>query len=115
MSLKDEWNIEMALEVLSSDTIDSKSWIDAVKWLILYGPKEIRSYLLESSASAIKEEFPELIPIGCDEHGADIYDLDNLAETLGIEPERLQDDLLTMEEEHDFPFIDIETKKDMLH
>jgi len=32
--------------------IDSKTWADAVKWLMLFGPEEIKKLLLDASTNA---------------------------------------------------------------
>jgi len=85
--LKDEWDLSMALQVLQSETVDSKVWSDAVKWLLLFGPAEIRELISQASSVATSEFFPELSPIGYTEKGEPLYDIKKLAESLGMSEE----------------------------
>jgi hypothetical protein len=41
-SLKEQWNLEMALTVLTSETVGSETGAEAAKWIMLYGPPELR-------------------------------------------------------------------------
>lgn len=91
LSFKDEWDLAMALEVLRSETVDSKTWVDATKWLLLYGPPEISSLISQASLQASSEYFPALKAAGFDESGQPLYTLHDLAASLGItEAEALQ-------------------------
>lgn len=84
MEFKDEWNLETAMKVLEHKTVDSKLWAEAVEWLILYGPPEIKKLLMEASAHATASSFPELQPTGYTTEGQPLYDVSNLAQQLGI-------------------------------
>ena len=42
MELKDTWDVDSAMQILQHQTVDAKLWAEAVEWLILYGPDEIR-------------------------------------------------------------------------
>ena len=75
--------MEMAMEVLVSDSIDSTTWAEAVKWLILYGPPEMQQVLLEASSHATKTFFPELKPSAFNREGEPLYRMEHVAEVLG--------------------------------
>lgn len=84
MEYKNLWDLESAMQVLESDTVDSQLWAEAVEWLILYGPPEIRKLLLNASLSATEGSFPQLKPSGFAPDGQPIYDIEALAKVLGI-------------------------------
>ncbi len=86
-NMKEEWNMEMALDVLANKDVDSKTWAEAVEWLMLYGPPEIKEILGQASYTATSKEFPDLEVIGYTEDGQPLYDIKKLAETLGISME----------------------------
>lgn len=90
MDFRDQWNIEMAMQVLVSDSIDSATWAEAVKWLILYGPIELQQVLLDASSHATGAYFPELKPAAFSREGEPLYRVDHLAEVLGADPENLK-------------------------
>ncbi len=89
MEFKDEWDLETALKILQHKTVDSKLWADAVEWLMLYGPPEIKKLLLEASAQATASSFPELQPSGYNTDGQPMYDTAGLARQLGISEEEV--------------------------
>ncbi len=91
MEFKAQWNIDMAMAVLASETVDSQTWADAVKWLLLYGPPKLREMLLAASASATGMQFPELRPAGYTEEGEPLYPVDGVAAVLGVDPGELED------------------------
>ena len=78
-SFKKSWTMEMAMAVLENKTIDSETWSDAVEWLLLYGPPEIR----------------ELLGQAC-------YHIDDIAESLGITREEAIQKMTELEEIHGF-------------
>lgn len=84
MEYKEIWDLESAMIVLSSPTVDSKTWAEAVEWLILNGPPEIQKLLLEASASATQSSFPELEPSHITTDGQPCYDIAALAKSLDI-------------------------------
>jgi len=98
-SLQDEWDLTMALQVLQSETVDSKIWADAVKWLLLFGPPEIREMISQASSMATSEFFPELSPIGYSEKGEPLYDIKKLAESLGMNEEEALAKMAELESE----------------
>lgn len=77
----------MAMAVLENKTVDAELWAEAVEWLMLYGPPEIKDILSQASSLATSKEFPELTPIGYNADGSPLYDINQLAESLGISVE----------------------------
>lgn len=100
ISFKDEWNFEMALEVLQSQTVDSKLWADAVKWLLLYGPPEVKEMISQASGMASGELFPDLAPIGYTDSGEPLYDIKALAKSLGLSEEEAMEKMVELEKEY---------------
>ncbi|MEE4135053.1 MAG: hypothetical protein V2I32_03170 [Desulforhopalus sp.] len=84
MEFKDLWDLESAMQVLAHDQADSRLWAEAVEWLILNGPPEVRRLLLEASNTAIHAAFPDLKPHHYTPDGRPIYSVDDLAKALGI-------------------------------
>ena len=84
MEFKDLWDLESALKVLAHETVDSEVWAEAVKWLILHGPVEIRHMLLDASNLATGTSFPELKPSHFTSDGQPCYDIKDLARSLNI-------------------------------
>lgn len=98
-NFKDEWDTEMALEVLRNKTVDSKLWGEAAKWLFLFGPPAIREMLGQASSLATSAQFPGLLPVGYSEFGEPLYDIDQLASTLGLSKEEIIADLSLEEQD----------------
>ena len=88
MEFKDHWDVDTALKIVQNKTVDSKLWAEAVEWLLLYGPPEIVSILLEASGYATSQTFPELKP-GYTHDGNPVYDAAGLARSLGIPEEEI--------------------------
>ena len=82
-----EWTLESALAVLNHPTVDSKLWAEAVEWLLVYGPPEVRELLTAASGHATRASFPELKPQGYGPDGSPCYDIADLARSLGISEE----------------------------
>ena len=99
MHFKNQWDMEMVLQVLTSETVDSQTWSDAVKWLMLFGPPQIKQVLLQASASATSRFFPQLKPAGFNDDGEPYYEVANLAEALVADPEALLRSLTDLEGE----------------
>lgn len=95
-----EWTLESALEILQHPTVDSKIWAEAVEWLMIYGPPEIRELLQQASGHATRENFPELKPQRYAPDGTPCYDIAELARALGISEEEAQEKLQEMEAKH---------------
>jgi hypothetical protein len=84
MEFKDLWDLESAMKVLSHETVDGKLWVEAVKWLILHGPVEIRQMLLDASSLATGTSFPDLRPSQYTADGQPCYNIKDLAKALNI-------------------------------
>lgn len=100
MEHKDLWDLESALKVLGNETVDSKLWAEAVEWLIMYGPPDIRRMLLEASASAIESSFPDLKPSHYTPDGQPVYDIKGLARSLGLKEFEVREILSKKNAEH---------------
>ena len=81
---REEWNLEMAVAVLGSATIEAGPWAEAVKWLLLYGPPELREMLTAASTLSFSQCFPEVRVQGHGPTGQPYYALADLAEPLGV-------------------------------
>lgn len=90
MEFKDQWNIEMAMQVLVSESVDSSTWSEAAKWLMLYGPPEMQQILLDASSHATGAFFPELKASAFSKEGEPLFRIDHIAEALGTDPEILK-------------------------
>lgn len=93
-----QWSLEMALEVIHSSTVDAKTWADAVTWLMLHGPPELKELLSQASGHATSKCFPELKPAGFNHDGDVCYDLGSLALTVGESEEDIMARLKQIEE-----------------
>ena len=109
MELKDEWDIDSAMKVLQHPTVDSKLWSEAVEWLLLYGPPEIREILLNSSGTATHECFPNLQAKGYAADGQPCYNVDDLAKSLNVSEDEARAMILEKEKNQEIHhFIDEE-------
>ena len=79
---KQEWTVESALKILQHPTVESKIWAEAVEWLMLYGPPEIKEMLSTASSYATSKEFPDLKPEGFTEDGDPVYSVSQVAKAL---------------------------------
>ncbi len=84
MDFKEYWDVETALRIVQNKTVDSKLWAEAVEWLLLYGPPEIVSVLLQASGHAAEQCFPDLQAAQFTNDGIPCYDISQLAGSLGI-------------------------------
>jgi hypothetical protein len=80
-----QWNVEMAMDVLGSQDVDGELWSEAVKWLLLYGPPQVKEILGQASSFAFNEYFPQVQAKGYGDEGQPFYDLHDIAEALGID------------------------------
>ena len=97
---KKQWNLEMAMDVIEHETIDSKVWSEAAEWLLLYGPPEIQGLLRQASSIATMECFKEIEPTGFDGNGEPCYDVSKIAKALGMSEEEAVNKLIEIEEKH---------------
>ncbi len=100
MSKKDEWTVESAMKILQHPTVDSKVWSEAVEWLLLYGPPEVKELLQQASGHATQGSFPDLTPIGYSASGEPCYSVADLANALGITEEEAAQIIAEKEEQH---------------
>jgi len=97
---KQDWTLEGALAVLRHPTVDARLWAEAVEWLLLYGPPEIRALLQEASGHATRQNFPDLTPVGFTPDGQPCYSVDDLARALKISREEATRIIAEKEEQH---------------
>ncbi len=97
---REEWTLESAMEILQHPTVDSRIWAEAVEWLLLYGPPEVREKLKEASSYATSREFPELAPTGFDENGDPVYPVAEIARALGISEQEAETIIAEKEARH---------------
>lgn len=100
ISFKEQWNLEMALDVLKNKTIESRTWSEAAKWILLYGPPELQEIIRQASSIATSSCFPELEPERYSESGDPCYDIEKVAETLGVTKQEALKKMAEMEHEH---------------
>ncbi len=98
---KQEWDVTMAMAVLENKTVDAKLWAEAVEWLMMYGPAPVQDLLTQASSMATNTHFPELTPTGYGADGSPLYNITELAETLGISAEEVKETLQQKEQERD--------------
>ncbi|MCF8057338.1 MAG: hypothetical protein K9K37_11965 [Desulfocapsa sp.] len=107
MELKNHWDVDSAMLVLQHQTVDSKLWAEAVEWLILYGPENIRQLLLNSSGTATHECFPDLQAKGYAADGQPCYSVKDLATNMKISEEEAKEIIKNKEKAHKiYHFID---------
>ncbi len=109
MNIKDEWDLESAMKVLQHKTVDAKLWAEAVEWLLLFGPEDIRQILLQSSGTATHTCFPDLQAKGYAPDGQPCYSVADMAKAMGIDEEEAREMLREKEKNHEIHhFIDEE-------
>jgi hypothetical protein len=99
VSFKEQWDLEMALEVLKNRSVESKVWSDAAKWIMLYGPPELQEVLRQASSIAINSCFPQLEPERYTDSGEPCYDINKIAEALGVTKQEALEKIAEMENE----------------
>ena len=95
-----QWNLEAALEILQHPTVDSRLWAEAVEWLLIFGPLEIREVLQQASGHATQHSFPGLKVQRYAPDGSPCYDISELAKALGISEEEARAQLQELESKH---------------
>ena len=96
---REQWNMEMALEVLKSKNIESRTWSEAAKWILLYGPPELQEIMRQAASIATDSSFPELKPEQYTAAGHPCYDVEKVAEALGITKQEALQKMAAMEYE----------------
>ena len=86
---KEQWDLEMAMEVLGNQDVDGQTWSDAVKWLLLYGPSQIKEIIGNAASFAFSEYFPQVEAKGYGDDGQPFYDLKDIAVALGVEEDQV--------------------------
>jgi len=99
ISFKEQWNLEMALEVLKNQSVESEIWSEAAKWIMLYGPPELQEVLRQASSIATNSCFPELEPERYTSSGEPCYDIEKIAKALGITRQEALEKIAEMENE----------------
>lgn len=99
-SFEKEWTVESAMEILQHPTVDSKIWAEAVEWLMVYGPQEIKEMLHDASSYATSKEFPDLQPEGFSEKGELLYSVADVARVLHISEEEAAEIIAAKQEKH---------------
>ena len=100
MDFKDQWDVDTAMKILQNDTVDSKLWAEAVEWLLLFGPPEVSNLLLQASGQATKSCFPQLREVNYTNDGQPCYDIEKIAEVLGITKQETKDIIEKKELQH---------------
>lgn len=110
---KNSWTLDNAMHVLQHPTVDAETWSEAVEWLMLYGPEEIKKHLLEASEFATKKQFPTIKTAGCNSDGDICYNIEDVAEALDIDVEEARRIIAEKERSHNkrHGFTDSETTK----
>ena len=98
-SFKEQWNLEMALEVLKNKRVKSTVWSEAAKWIMLYGPPKLQEVMRQASNIATNSCFPRLEPERYTESGEPCYNIEKIAEALGITKQEALQKMAKMEYE----------------
>ncbi len=87
MDFKDQWDVDTALKIVRNKGVDSELWAEAVEWLLLYGPPEVVSILLQASEHATEKVYPELTKDNENDAASDraAFDVTRLAKSLGVD------------------------------
>lgn len=100
MDFKKSWTEETAMKILNHPTVDSKTWAEAVEWLMIHGSEEVKELLLRASGTATRSCFPDLHPDNYSKEGQPCYDIAALAKSLGVEEDEVRRILKDKEESH---------------
>jgi hypothetical protein len=87
MDFKELWDLDSAMQVLTNNEAEAKLWAQAVEWLLLYEPPEIRDILLAASSAATSSAFPQLKPSHYSPDGRPFYHVRDLASNLHMSEE----------------------------
>ncbi len=98
---REEWNLESAMEVVMSPTVDSRLWAEAVEWLMLHGPAWAREAIENASMTATCNCLPDLKPSGMNRNGEVCYRIEDLARVLGVREEEIGEKISRLQFERD--------------
>ena len=96
---KEQWNLEMALEVLKNENVESEVWSEAAKWIMLYGPPELQEVMQQAATIATKSCFPQLEPERFTGSGEPCYSIERVAVALEISKEEAMEKIAAMQDE----------------
>jgi len=99
LTFKEQWGLEMALDVLKSQNVESAIWSEAAKWIMLYGPPKLQEVMRQASNIATKSCFPKLEAERYTGSGDPCYDIEKIAEALGITRQEALEKMSKMEYE----------------
>ncbi len=94
MAIQDLWDLEAAMRVLEHPTVDAGLWAEAVEWLLVNGPAEIRKVLLEASQTATTTHFPQLQASHFTADGQPVYNVAALARALRISENEVREGVI---------------------
>ena len=116
MDFQSHWDLDTALKVVQNKTVDSKLWAEAVEWLLLYGPPEVVSILLQASGQATEHVYPELESTNYTHDGSAVYDVTKLAKSLGLSEDEIRK-IIKQREESDqmVHFLGDDTSSETIH
>jgi len=116
MDFQSHWDLDTALKVVQNKTVDSKLWAEAVEWLLLYGPPEVVSILLQASGHATEHVYPELESTNYTHDGSAVYDVTKLAKSLGLSEDEIRK-IIKQREESDqmVHFLGDDTSSETIH
>lgn len=115
IEFKDQWNLEMALDVLQHQTVESAVWAEAVEWLLLYGPPEIQELICQASNLATRQCFPGLNAEAATTDGQPCYSVQRLAEALGMKEDEVLYRLKMLEFKQGARHLYDESETDKIH
>ncbi len=88
------------MKILEHPTVDSELWAEAVEWLLIYGPEEVKELLNAASGHALQQSFPGVHAVGFDRNGNPCYSVEQLAEALDITEEEAEQIIRDKEKKH---------------
>ena len=94
-----DYDLYTQIQIETDYVLPERRIQEAVEWLLLYGPPEIVSVLLQASGYATDQCFPELQP-SYTHDGSPVYDTADLAESLGMDEQEVVRILKNKEQSH---------------
>jgi len=100
-----DWNLKDAMAVILNPTVDSRTWAEAVEWMMLYGPPGAREAIEMASISATCNCLPEIKPDGINREGELCYNIAGLARAMGMSEDEVGEKLNRLQAEKNRQFI----------